>query len=164
MCVSRARFLEWQCIHCSTAAGAGCQAWVCCLHHEFANIFMLFQTLFSHININSLWHIWKEYGRARSCQWVVIIIGWRALLETLSKSLQRTAVLFMKLSTAKWNSLFHKTWLESHQIETDDGASSCIVWFIPTGQIGHCCLSAQIPIQTLQGQYHRGSPEEWGSG
>lgn len=58
-----------------------------------------------------------------------------------TKSLQCIAVLFMSLSTAKWNSLFHKTWLGSHQIEGEDEPSSSVVWFTLTGQTVRCCLS-----------------------
>lgn len=66
----------------------------------------------------------------------------------------------MNLSTAKWNSLFHKTRLESQQIERDDEPSSCAVWFTLTGQTGHCCL----PSNTSTSQYlhHGGSAEELG--
>ena len=69
-----------------------------------------------------------------ACQTIIIIFGRRTLLDTLSKFLQSTAVLFMNLSTAKWNSLFHKTRLESHQIEAGDEPGAC-------AETQHCCFS-----------------------
>lgn len=69
-----------------------------------------------------------------------------AWLETLSKSPQCTAVLFMNLSTAKWNSLFHKTRLESQQIEVDDETCSCTVRFHSDRPNRTFVVHLQIPI------------------
>lgn len=95
--------------------------------------------------LNRLWHIWESYDKISGCQWIIIVIGLTAVLETRSKSLLLTAVL---LPAAKWNSLFHKTRQESQQTETEEEAS--VVCFAFTVSL----------FRFLIDIYLRGSPEK----